>query len=63
MEKGDLNIPTLEQYYCKVEREEEGKLGVNTLKSRMVVKILKEVEVRDHPTPSLRATTNTTRNG
>ena len=42
--KIDINVETLEQYYCKVKRSDDDKVGVNTLKSRMVVKILKEVK-------------------
>jgi superfamily II DNA/RNA helicase len=43
-EKIDLNVDTLDQYYCKVTRKTDERVGVNTLKSRMVVKILKEVK-------------------
>ena len=41
--KIDLNVSTLKQYYKKIVRKEDDKVGVNTLKNRIVIDILKNV--------------------
>lgn len=42
--KIDLNVSTLKQYYKKIVRREDDRVGVNTLKNRIVVDLLKNVK-------------------